>query len=270
MNDNLLVLLIYFILYSFIGWILESVYKSVLQKKVVNSGFLSGPFCPMYGIGAVMMYLSLKEVQNNLIVLFLYGLVILSIYEYVVGLFLEIVFKTKYWDYSEYKFNIHGRVCLLNSVYWGILGVIFMKFIHPFVEDVVAKIPQKFLIIFASVISVYLLIDTVFTIVRLVKINIKLRNLEQIAKDIKEKIESISVKTAGKYEAISKIRKQQKYKILKKFAMAKRSNLLLAQLNEKQKEIQTNLNKKLKRLNKAFPTMKSKRLSNFLNNSKKS
>ena len=108
--EEILRLIIYLLIYSFIGWILESTYKTILQKRFVNSGFLSGPFCPIYGFGALIMYLSLKDVQNSYIILFLFGMIMLSIFEYVVGLFLEIVFRTKYWDYSERKFNIHGRV----------------------------------------------------------------------------------------------------------------------------------------------------------------
>lgn len=268
--NEMLRLIIYFMIYAFIGWVLESVYKSVLQKKFVNSGFLSGPFCPMYGYGAIMMYLSLKDVSNNIVILFLYGLIILSIYEYVVGLFLETVFKTKYWDYSNYKFNIHGRVCLLNSIYWGILGVVFMKFIHPAIEVLVSRIPINYLIIFAAISCTYILIDTLATVIRLVKINIRLRNLEQITKAIKDKIEKINVKTAGKYEAINKIKREKKYKILRKIVEIKHSKFDLSELSDKQKEIQAKLEKKIARLRKAFPTMNSKRLNKFFNNSKKS
>ena len=77
----------YFLVYAFIGWCLESVYKSVLQKKIINSGFLHGPICPIYGYGAMIMYLSLKDVTNNIFVLFFFGLIVLSVFEYIVGLF---------------------------------------------------------------------------------------------------------------------------------------------------------------------------------------
>ena len=129
MND-FLPLVAYFIIYSFIGWVLESTYKSVLQKKWVNSGFLHGPICPIYGYGAMIMYLSLRNLTNNIFILFWFGLIVLSAFEYVVGWLLEITFKTKYWDYSRKMFNIHGRVCLQNSLYWGILGVVFTKIIQ--------------------------------------------------------------------------------------------------------------------------------------------
>jgi len=121
--DNFVIildLLFYFFLYSIIGWILESVYKSVLDKKMINSGFLYGPYCPIYGFGAVIMLLFLNKFENNIFLLFLTAFIILTIWEYIVGIFLEKVYHTKYWDYSTYRFNIKGRVCLLNSFYWGI------------------------------------------------------------------------------------------------------------------------------------------------------
>ena len=141
-------LLAYFMVYAFIGWVLESTYKSILQKRIVNSGFLHGPICPIYGYGAMIMYLSLKDVTDNIFVLFAFGVIVLSVFEYIVGLFLEIVFKTKYWDYSNKKFNIHGRVCLLNSMYWGVLGIVFMKGIHPAVEHLVDLVPIMYVKIF--------------------------------------------------------------------------------------------------------------------------
>lgn len=86
------ILFIYYMIYSFIGWVLESVYKSVLQKKLVNSGFLAGPFCPIYGYGALIMYLSLKDVTNNIFILFIYGMVALSVFEYIVRIIFRVGF----------------------------------------------------------------------------------------------------------------------------------------------------------------------------------
>ena len=115
----------YFILYSFLGWCLESIYKSILQKKIVNSGFLYGPFCPMYGIGAILM-IALGGISKNVVIIFIIGFLLFSVWEYIVAVILEKLYKTKYWDYSDIKFNIKGRVCLKNSIYWGILGILLM------------------------------------------------------------------------------------------------------------------------------------------------
>ena len=192
-------LLAYFMVYAFIGWVLESTYKSILQKRIVNSGFLHGPICPIYGYGAMIMYLSLKDVTDNIFVLFAFGVIVLSVFEYIVGLFLEIVFKTKYWDYSNKKFNIHGRVCLLNSMYWGVLGIVFMKGIHPAVEHLVDLVPIMYVKIFDVLSISVMFVDTVITTIGLVKINIKLKNWNEITENIKKKIDKNAEYTVGEH-----------------------------------------------------------------------
>jgi len=112
-----------------------------MQRKVVNSGFLIGPFCPIYGYGAIIMYYCLIGLKNDIFLLFISSFVILSFWEYIVGWMLEIVFKTKYWDYSKKFANINGRVCLLNSCFWGILGVLFINVIHPLICVWISMIP---------------------------------------------------------------------------------------------------------------------------------
>lgn len=263
-------LIAYFMVYAFIGWILESVYKSVLQKKIINSGFLHGPICPIYGYGAMIMYLSLKDVTDNIFVLFAFGVVVLSVFEYVVGLFLEIVFKTKYWDYSDKKFNIQGRVCLLNSMYWGILGIVFMKGIHPVVEHVVGLVPIVYIKIFDVLSIATMLTDTVITTIGLVKINIKLKNWNEVTENIKKKIEAIDIKTATKFSGIKNLKLHNDYKLMKKISNATNRAELLGNLKLEQKKLQDKLELRIARLKKTFPTMNSENLSKFLNNMKKS
>lgn len=264
------ILVIYFIIYSFIGWLLESIYKSVLQKKIVNSGFLAGPFCPIYGYGALIMYLSLKDLTDNIFVLFIFGLIALSVFEYIVGLFLELVFQTKYWDYSEKKFNIHGRVCLLNSCYWGILGIVFMKLIHPVVEGFVDKIPDLYITIGVYVGLVYFVIDTVISTIKVININNRLKDLEKITAEIKDRIEAINAKNLKQFENIIRLRRVYKHNVLKKMNEFKKNDNILEQLKIKQEEAQIKLEKRIRRLQKAFPTMNSKSLSDFWKGYKKS
>lgn len=112
MEENLWIIkiLAYFIIYSFFGWVMESALKTYIQKKPVNSGFLYGPFCPIYGFGAIIMFLFLDNFRSNPILLFIISFIILSVWEYAVGWLLEKIFHTKYWDYTENRFNIKGRV----------------------------------------------------------------------------------------------------------------------------------------------------------------
>ena len=138
-------IIFYFIIYSFLGWGLESIYKTIIVRKPVNSGFLYGPFCPMYGIGAVIMLLA-SRLSNNIFIIFLLAVAIFTVWEYIVAVVIEKLFKTKYWDYSDLKFNFQGRICLKNSIYWGILGVLLIFIIQPSIESLVNLIPEGILL----------------------------------------------------------------------------------------------------------------------------
>ena len=236
--NELLPLVAYFIIYSFIGWVLESTYKSVLQKRWVNSGFLHGPICPIYGYGAMIMYLSLRNLTDNIFILFWFGLIVLSAFEYVVGWFLEITFKTKYWDYSKKMFNIHGRVCLQNSLYWGALGVVFMKLIHPSVERIFGIIPDQYVLIIVSSASAIILVDTIITVIGLVKINIKLKNLEEITTAIRDRMSTINIKNVVNLEKIKQLQLRNNQKVLEKIGAIRNSESVLGELKKRQEYYQ--------------------------------
>ena len=101
MGAKIFEILTYFIIYSFLGWIMESIVRSVSEKKIIITGFLKGPVCPIYGIGAIIMLLFLERYQNKAILLFFIAIIVLTTWEYLVGVLLEKIFLTKYWDYSE-------------------------------------------------------------------------------------------------------------------------------------------------------------------------
>ena len=105
-----------FVAYSFLGWCCETTYCSIGAGHFINRGFLSGPVCPVYGFGAMAVILLLEPVKNSAALVFLLGMAVASVLEYITGWLLETLFHTKWWDYSTYRFNIHGRVCLRNSL----------------------------------------------------------------------------------------------------------------------------------------------------------
>ena len=140
MEEKLFEIVTYFIIYSFLGWVMESIVRTIAEKKIINTGFLKGPFCPIYGIGAIIILLFLNQFESQPILLFFIAIMVLTIWEYLVGVLLEKIFHTKYWDYTDQKFNFQGRVCLVNSICWGILGVIFVKYIHPFIQNIISFI----------------------------------------------------------------------------------------------------------------------------------
>lgn len=236
---NIVYFIDYFLIYSFLGWLLESVYKTIYAKRFINSGFLTGPACPIYGIGALIMYIFLSGYNNNPLHVFVIGFVVLSIWEYIVAWALEKIFNAKYWDYSNNKFNIDGRVCLLNSVFWGILGVIFIYFIHPFVQEKIVMINDTVLIIFTVLFTVLITVDSIISIIKLTNITKKLENIKEIRHEIKLKLLEL---------------KQIKYT---KIDVKEPIQLIIDELKEKEAKLKEKLFKQTDRIRMAFPTMKS-------------
>lgn len=235
-------IIFYFIIYSFLGWCLESIYKTIIFKKPTNSGFLYGPFCPMYGIGAIIMIMA-GQISNNIIIVFIMAFLIFTIWEYVVAVFLEKVFKTKYWDYSDLKFNIQGRVCLKNSIYWGILGVLLIFVIQPVTENLTNLIPSNILKYVNIVLCIAITVDALTTIYRIMFIDKKIRQVFEIGETIKEKL----------YE-------------LKNSELVEKANIqkIVSELKIKQDILKIKLYKRIIRLKKSFPEMNSENLSKFM------
>ena len=134
------------------------------------------------------MLLCLSFLKEKPILLFIAAFFILSIWEYLVGLFLEKVFKTKYWDYSHLKFNIQGRVCLKNSLFWGVLGVAFICCIHPFIDRYIKMIPINILLYIDIIIGIAILVDLVFSIIAITNFEIMVKKINELGDSIKEKV----------------------------------------------------------------------------------
>ena len=171
-----------FLAYSFLGWTCETIYCSIGQGKFVNRGFLNGPLCPVYGFGAMAVLVFLRPIQNNIPLLFLCGMLVTSIIEYITGYLLEKLFATKWWDYSTYRFNIHGRVCLRNSLMFGVLSVVAARVVDPVVRGALVSLPFWASVSMSAVLLVILLVLTVRTIL---DINSVLRQFHQLVEQAK-------------------------------------------------------------------------------------
>lgn len=131
----------WFIIYSFFGWVWETSYVSLKEGEYINRGFINGPFCTIYGAGAISVYLILKPVEQNLLLLFLGGIIVATVLEYFTAVLMESIFHTSWWDYSDKKFNFQGRICLGASLGWGFFTVGLFRILHPVVENIVAMYP---------------------------------------------------------------------------------------------------------------------------------
>lgn len=133
-------LILFFFFYSFAGWVMETCYCSFLERKYVARGFLYGPICPIYGVGVLLMILFFKPLTGNPVLFYVTAVVVMSAWEYLVGWFLEATTHVKYWDYSHFKYNLNGRICLPISLTWGVLSYIVIFWIHPHTETLFAQI----------------------------------------------------------------------------------------------------------------------------------
>lgn len=189
-------LIAYFIIYSVLGFVIETAFGAV-TKGVIESrkSFLYGPFCAIYGLGAVVMILCLQPFKKNNNTLFWGGFVVGSVIEYLVSLIGELIFHVIWWDYSDMPLNINGRVCVYFSIFWGLLGIYLVSYINPKIDKLInfikRKISNKALKIIEMITAVFLIVDCLLTAyalkafyIRMVKLhNINIGNVEMIDKE---------------------------------------------------------------------------------------
>ena len=155
----------YLIIYSIVGFFIETIF-GIFSKGVIESrkSFLYGPFCMIYGIGAIVMILGIRN-EKSIIRIFLKSTIIGAIIEYLMSFIFEIIFGVKWWDYSEYFLNIQGRICLFFSVSWGLLGILLIKFVNPYIDKFI-KIIKNNNHIYKSIVFIIILffcIDALIT-----------------------------------------------------------------------------------------------------------
>lgn len=240
-----------FLSYSFLGWICECIYCSIPAKRFINRGFLNGPLCPVYGFGALLVIYCLTPVENSLFLLYICGMGVTSVLEYVTSWLLEVLFHTKWWDYSHYKFNIHGRVCLLNSLMFGALGVIVMKGIHPFVSQRVEKLSMPSTYLFTGGFLALILVDLYLSVRTALQLDEKLQKMQGVLGEIKEKTEAARLAAKMELEAFRQMSTPQRLEAL----LEKGESLRLKeQLHQAARS-----NILHRRMLDAFPTMRSMR-----------
>ena len=167
-----------FIIFSFVGWISEVLYVGIFfEHKFVNRGFLHGPLCPIYGFGGLSILLLPQELYTTWLRLFCASMLFGTVVEYISSWILEKLFHTRWWDYSHYKFNIRGRVCLLNSLLFGALGVVIIHFVQPFVMKFLSLFSDFVLNLSADLIAIALTVDLLITVRRLVDFSVSMEKV---------------------------------------------------------------------------------------------
>ncbi len=173
----------WFYLYSFLGWVWETCYVSAKSRKFVNRGFISGPLCTIYGCGALSVYLILRPLNGQWPLLFVGGILVATVLEYITAVLMESIFHTSWWDYSDKRFNFQGRICLGASLGWGGFTLLLFLVFQPFVEWVVGLYSRQVGEFLAVVVTAGWLTDCTFSAMAAFRLSGKLASLEQLLEE---------------------------------------------------------------------------------------
>ena len=157
-------LFLYFIFYSFCGWLMETCYCSICERRLVPRGFLYGPICPIYGAGVLLMILFFTPLKSILPLFYITAVVVMSAWEYFVAWLLETTTHVKYWDYSQFRFNLKGRICLWVALVWGALSYVVIFWLHPPVENLFEGFQPWLKYALGGVLFAVLAVDATLTI----------------------------------------------------------------------------------------------------------
>lgn len=184
---------LFFFIYSFIGWVWESCYVSVRKHRWVNRGFMHGPMLPLYGSGALVVLVSTISVRENMALVFLLGMLAATVLEYFTGAAMERIFHVRYWDYSNQKLNIHGYICVSSSLCWGGFSVLLVRVVHLPIETAVLKIPPAVAEAIAFVLAVTAAVDLTQSFNEAMDLKRILSQLEESREQIRKLQEKLKV-----------------------------------------------------------------------------
>lgn len=179
-------MILYFFVYGFLGWCAEVGFAAVKEHKFVNRGFLNGPICPIYGVGVTIVIAFLTPYKDNLILLYISSVILVTLLEGVTGWAMDKIFHNKWWDYSKQPLNIGGYVCLIFSLVWGIACVAIMYLIHPLIHQALTFIPRTLGIVLMVILGIAMFADIYVTASAIFKFNKRLASMEKIAGELHE------------------------------------------------------------------------------------
>lgn len=192
-----------FFFYSAAGWAVESLYCSIGEKRIINRGFLTGPMCPIYGTGALVMTVCLyNPFSDKPLMVFLLGMILCDIVEYLTSVLMETLFHARWWDYTYEFMNIKGRICLKHTLFWGIASVAFVYVLHPGVDHTMLKLSDQTIIIVVCAILVVFVIDLIHAFVKALDIRNLQIKLAAVTAKVSEAASSVKNAFENGYETI--------------------------------------------------------------------
>lgn len=197
-----------FFFYCFCGWVWESCYVSLCQRRWVNRGFLQGPLLPIYGSGAIIILFVTLPVAGNLGLVWLLGMLAATALEYVTGDVMERLFKVRYWDYSKQKFNLNGHICLSSSIAWGFFSILLVRFIHPPIARLLADVPSWLVDPLALALTIAFTVDVVQSVQAALDLKDVLTKLAEENEDLRRLAKRAEVVSAFAEEDLKRFRER--------------------------------------------------------------
>lgn len=284
-------LILYFFTYGFLGWCAEVAYAAVKEKRFVNRGFLNGLICPVYGVGVSAVLLLLEPFENNLVILYVASVIIVTLIEGLTGFALDKIFHHKWWDYSGQPFNIGGYVCPIFSLVWGVACIFIVKVFQPLVYRVAEALPHALGVALIVVLSIVTFADLYVTASGILKFNKRLEMMERIASELRDisdkmgsniyenvmdtmekqeevgkKLDEVTDDIKGKLEEFGG---EQKERAAQQKERAVQLREYYVQLKERYAQLAKSSTKVSERLVKAFPKMESRNHKDILEELKK-
>jgi cardiolipin synthase A/B len=186
-----------FVFYGVCGWIYESTLLSIKKRAFINRGFLTGPIIPLYGVGALLVYLSFWDMREHLFLVFIGGACLATLLEYLTSYFMELLFHTRWWDYSSFPLNLKGRICLPVSLFWGALTLLMLHVFQIGINGAISIIPRRIGESMGYVILPLFIVDTVYAIKSTVQFDKLLVKLQSLRQDMTEYISTTSIYETG-------------------------------------------------------------------------
>ncbi|MEG0614366.1 MAG: putative ABC transporter permease [Oscillospiraceae bacterium] len=202
--------LMFFYVYCFIGWLIESVIVTIYDKKLTNRGFLRGPYLPLYGFGAITILFSTLPFREKPLLVFVFGMISTTILEYVTSWLMETTLKMRYWDYSDQKMNYKGRISLISSIFWGLLSLLLMYFLHSTIENFVFWLSADHHFVFilmVVIISILMISDTLYAFRTAFDVNKLLAKITAIKAEL-EKLKTQLSDKIDNSEAATQVRER--------------------------------------------------------------
>ncbi len=208
--DNIIKYILMFFFYSFAGWCLESLYCSIGEKRFINRGFLTGPLCPIYGTASlVLIVLIYNPFKDNPLAVFTLGIILCDIVEYLTSYLMEKLFAARWWDYTYELLNIKGRICLKHSLYWGVISIIFVKVIHPSVENLYGKISGNYIYYILAAVLIIFVFDVIHAVIKASDIRKLHQKLNSLIEVLGSELTSFKDSVTEKYESIQTMLEKQ-------------------------------------------------------------